>query len=120
MGGRHDGSVDLEPTQLEGPASVLRFGRIPALDWHAHAVIDPTTYAIGFSDADTGVWMAGSVLRAWRPRPICHQSRFHNSGGGWQFREPAASPVWVWMPVPAAGHEITRGRSRSMLVLMWT
>ena len=86
--------------------------------------IDPTTYAISFSDDDHGVW-DGSGL-AFAPAgqatyPISWAS--YNAGGGcWQF--PGAggqSSLGLDPDRPRFGHEINLfcGRSRSMLVLLW-
>ena len=88
-------------------------------------VIDPTTYAIGFSDADTGVWDGSGLFFApgGHARYAINRASYNSGGGCWQF--PGAggqSSLGLDARAGRFGHEINlfRGRSRSMLVLMWT
>ena len=99
--------------------------RSGALDLVApQRVIDPTTYAISFSDPDTGVWDGSGLFFApdgHATYAICRSS--YNFGGGcWQF--PAAggqSSLRLNANAKRFGHEINlfHGRSRTMLVLIW-
>ena len=87
-------------------------------------VIDPTTYAISFSDPDTGVWDGSGLFFAPGGQATYAISRSsYNAGGGcWQF--PGAggqSSLRLNAEAKRFGHEINlfQGRSRSMLVLIW-
>ena len=86
--------------------------------------IDPTTYAISFSDDDHGVWDGSGLAFAPGRQATYPISRTtYNAGGGcWQF--PGAggqSSLGLDSNRPRFGHEINLfcGRSRSMLVLLW-
>ena len=86
--------------------------------------IDPTTYAISFSDDDHGVWDGSGLAFAPGGHATYPISRAkYNAGGGcWQF--PGAggqSSLGLDADRPRFGHEINLfcGRSRSMLVLLW-
>lgn len=88
------------------------------------AVIESTCYSISFSDSDTGLW-DGSGLRfapdGRRRLPLCRAA--YNSGGQcWQFRGAGGqSSLALDGTQPRFGHELNlfRGRSRSMLVLLY-
>ena len=87
-------------------------------------VIDPTTYAISFSDPDTGVWDGSGLFFAPGGHATYAISRAsYNAGGGcWQFQGAGGQSSLSLDPQrPRFGHEINlfNGRSRSMLVLLW-
>ena len=91
---------------------------------HPTRRIDPTTYAISFSDDDHGVWDGSGLAFAPGGQATYPISRAtYNAGGGcWQF--PGAggqSSRGLDAERPRFGHEINLfcGRSRSMLVLLW-
>ena len=91
---------------------------------HPTRRIDPTTYAIFFSDDDHGVWDGSGLAFAPGGQATYPISRAtYNAGGGcWQF--PGAggqSSLGLNPDRPRFGHEINLfcGRSRSMLVLLW-
>ena len=101
----------------EGPDGVLDLQQ-------PSRTIAPTTYAISFSDADTGLWDGSGLLFApdgKRQLPLSRQG--YNQGGQcWQFAGAGGqSSLRVDPEQPRFGHEINlfRGRSRSMLVLLW-
>lgn len=88
-------------------------------------VIDPTRYVISFSDADTGLWDGSGLFFApggTAQYPISRST--YNAGGGcWQFEGAGGqSSRRLDADQPRFGHEINlfQGRSRSMLVLIWT
>lgn len=99
------------------------------LDLHTPSrVIDNTCYAIGFSDADTGVWDGSGLLFApggQRCLPLSREG--YNSGGQcWQFAGAGGQSSLVVDPTQSRfGHEVnlfhegSAFRSRSMLVLLW-
>lgn len=87
--------------------------------------IPDTCYAIDFSDADTGTWDGRGLLFApdgRRRLPLSRAS--YNSGGScWQFTGAGGqSSLAVDAAQPRFGHEVNlfSGRSRSMLVLLWS
>ena len=87
-------------------------------------VMDPTTYAISFGDPDTGTWDGSGLFFApggQATYPISRET--YNAGGGcWQFPGAGGQSSLHLDPEQGRfGHEINlfRGRSRSMLVLMW-
>ncbi|MGB1776402.1 MAG: hypothetical protein ACPHGV_08705 [Synechococcus sp.] len=87
-------------------------------------VIDPTTYAISFSDPDTGVWDGSGLFFAPGGKATYAISRSsYNAGGGcWQFPGAGGQSSLIWdRQGRRFGHEINlfQGRSRSMLVLLW-
>ncbi|WP_255476987.1 hypothetical protein [Synechococcus sp. A15-60] len=87
-------------------------------------VIDPTTYVIRFSDADHGVWDGSGLAFAPGGQATYDISRScYNAGGGcWQFEGAGGqSSLRLDLARGRFGHEINlfRGRSRSMLVLLW-
>ncbi len=87
-------------------------------------VIDPTTYAISFSDPDNGVWDGSGLFFAPGGTATYAISRSsYNAGGGcWQFPGAGGQSSLVWDRHGSRfGHEINlfQGRSRSMLVLLW-
>ena len=101
----------------EGPAGQLDLH-------HPSRTIEGTTYAISFSDADTGLWDGSGLLFApggRRQLPLTRQG--YNQGGQcWQFSGAGGqSSLRVDPAQPRFGHEINlfHGRSRSMLVLLW-
>jgi hypothetical protein len=111
----------------QGPSHwYLREGAAAELDWtQPSRLIENTRYAIHFSDADTGVWDGSGLLFAPQGRRRLELSRAtYNLGGScWQF--PGAggqSSLRVDAAAARFGHEINlfHGRSRSMLVLLWT
>ena len=86
--------------------------------------IDPTTYTISFSDNDHGVWDGSGLAFAPGGQATYPISRAtYNAGGGcWQFTGAGGqSSLGLDPDRPRFGHEINlfRGRSRSMLVLLW-
>lgn len=86
-------------------------------------VIDPTTYAISFSDPDNGVWDGSGLFFAPGGTATYAISRSsYNAGGGcWQFPGAGGQSSLVWdRHGRRFGHEINlfQGRSRSMLVLL--
>lgn len=90
----------------------------------ASAVIEGTSYAISFSDSDTGLW-DGSGLRfapdGRRQLPLS-RATYNRGGQCWQFRGAAGqSSLAVDGQQPRFGHEVNMfwGRSRSMLVLLY-
>ena len=87
-------------------------------------VIDPTTYAISFSEPDHGVWDGSGLVFAPGGKATYAISRSsYNAGGGcWQFSGAGGQSSLAWdRNRDRFGHEINlfRGRSRSMLVLIW-
>ena len=87
-------------------------------------VLDPTTYAISFSDPDTGIWDGSGLFFAPGGQATYAISRqTYNAGGGcWQFSGAGGQSSLHLDPERRRfGHEINlfRGRSRSMLVLIW-
>lgn len=87
--------------------------------------IHDTCYAIDFSDDDTGVWDGRGLLFAPDGRRRLPLSRAtYNSGGScWQFAGAGGqSSLAVDDTQPRFGHEVNLffGRSRSMLVLLWS
>jgi|694.fasta_scaffold06932_8 hypothetical protein len=107
-----------EPQSGPGPAAEL--------DWtRPSRVIEHTRYAIHFSDADTGVWDGSGLLLApgGKRRLELSRATYNRGGSCWQF--PGAggqSSLRVDAEAPRFGHEINlfQGRSRSMLVLLWS
>ena len=88
------------------------------------AVIDPTTYDITFSDPDNGIWDGSGLFFAPAGRATYAISRQSYNAGGhcWQFPGAGGQSSLNLDPKRRRfGHEINlfRGRSRSMLVLMW-
>lgn len=88
-------------------------------------VIADTCYAISFSDADTGVWDGSGLLFSPEGRRRLPLSRdtYNRSGQCWQFEGAGGQSSLVLDPEqPRWGHEINIfcGRSRSMLVLLWS
>ena len=86
--------------------------------------IDPTLYAISFSDDDHGVWDGSGLALAPAGRATYPISRAtYNAGGNcWQFMGAGGqSSLALDAERPRFGHEINLffGRSRSMLVLLW-
>jgi hypothetical protein len=101
----------------EGPGGLLDLH-------HPSRTIASTTYAITFSDADTGLWDGSGLLFAPEGRrqlPLTRKG--YNQGGQcWQFIGAGGqSSLRVDPAQPRFGHEINlfHGRSRSMLVLLW-
>ena len=87
-------------------------------------VMNPTTYDISFSDPDNGVWDGEGLFYApgGKARYDISRSTYNAGGGCWQFQGAGGQSSLV--PDPGRGrfgHEINlfRGRSRSMLVLIW-
>jgi len=91
---------------------------------HPSRTIEATTYAISFSDADTGLWDASGLLFApegQRQLPLSREG-YNRGGQCWQFAGAGGqSSLRVDPAQPRFGHEINlfHGRSRSMLVLLW-
>ncbi|MBC1261293.1 hypothetical protein FQK07_08395 [Synechococcus sp. BSF8S] len=88
------------------------------------AEIEGTSYAISLSDPDTGLWDGSGLRFAPDGRRQLPLSRSTYNGGGqcWQFRGAAGqSSLAVDGQQPRFGHEVNlfRGRSRSMLVLLY-
>jgi hypothetical protein len=88
------------------------------------AVIEDTCYAISFSDPDTGLWDGSGLRFARDGRRRLPLARASYNGGGqcWQFRGAAGqSSLMLDSRQPRFGHEVNlfRGRSRSMLVLLY-
>nr|WP_259735431.1 hypothetical protein [Synechococcus sp. CS-1329] len=88
------------------------------------AVIEDTCYAISFSDPDSGLWDGSGLRFAPDGRRRLPLSRASYNGGGqcWQFRGAAGqSSLVLDSRHPRFGHEVNlfRGRSRSMLVLLY-
>lgn len=87
-------------------------------------LIDPTRYAISFSDAGTGLWDGSGLLFApggCRQLPLARDT-YNRGGSCWQFTGAGGqSSLRVDPEAPRFGHEINlfHGRSRSMLVLLW-
>ena len=87
-------------------------------------VIDPTTYAISFSEPDHGVWDGSGLLFALGGKATyaIRRSSYNAGGGCWQFHGEGGQSSLAWdRKRDRFGHEINlfRGRSRSMLVLIW-
>ena len=101
----------------EGLARGLRFEQ-------PSRVIDPTRYAISFSDPNTGVWDGSGLLLApggSRRLPLTREG-YNRGGSCWQFLGAGGqASLGVDPEAPRFGHEINlfHGRSRSMLVLLW-
>ncbi len=111
----------------QGPSHwYLRQGAGAELDWtRPSRVIEDTRYAIHFSDADNGVWDGSGLLLAPGGKRRLELSRAtYNLGGScWQFASAGGqSSLRVEAEAPRFGHEINlfHGRSRSMLVLLWS
>jgi len=107
---------------LRQPAEEGVAGRLD-LD-HPSRVITDTCYAISFSDDDTGLWDGSGLLLApgGRRRLPLTRAGYNQGGMCWQF--PGAggqSSLAVDPAQPRFGHEVNlfRGRSRSMLVLLY-
>jgi hypothetical protein len=91
---------------------------------HPSRTITDTTYAISFSDADTGLWDGSGLLLApgGRRRLPLSRSSYNSGGLCWQFAGAGGqSSLAVDPGQPRFGHEINlfQGRSRSMLVLLY-
>lgn len=88
-------------------------------------VIDPTTYAISFSEPDLGLWDGSGLFFApggVAQYPISRDT-YNNGGGCWQFPGAGGQSSLHLDPHRSRfGHEINlfHERSRSMLVLIWT
>ena len=102
-----------------------RLGEQP-IDWTVPTrVIDPTRYLISFSDPDTGLWDGSGLFFApggTAQYPIS-RSTYNGGGGCWQFEGAGGQSSRRLDPdQPRFGHEINlfHGRSRTMLVLIWT
>lgn len=102
-----------------------RLGEQP-IDWTVPTrVIDPTRYLISFSDPDTGLWDGSGLFFApggTAQYPIS-RSTYNRGGGCWQFEGAGGQSSRRLDPdQPRFGHEINlfHGRSRTMLVLIWT
>ena len=86
--------------------------------------IDPTTYAISFTDDDHGVWDGSGLAFAPGGKATYPISRATYNAGGvcWQFLGAGGqSSLGLDAERSRFGHEINLfcGRSRSMLVLLW-
>ena len=109
----------------QGSASWFARDASGAMDLTApDRIIDPTTYAISFSNPDTGVWDGSGLFFVPGGKATYAISRSSYNAGGrcWQF--PGAggqSSLALDQDCNRFGHEINlfRGRSRSMLVLIW-
>jgi hypothetical protein len=107
---------------LRQPAEEGMAGRLDLE--HPSRVITDTCYAISFSDDDTGLWDGSGLLLApgGRRRLPLTRAGYNQGGMCWQF--PGAggqSSLAVDPSQPRFGHEVNlfRGRSRSMLVLLY-
>ncbi|MCP9886877.1 hypothetical protein KBY96_02865 [Cyanobium sp. ATX 6A2] len=91
---------------------------------HPSRTITDTTYAISFSDADTGLWDGSGLLLApgGRRRLPLSRSTYNRGGMCWQFAGAGGQSSLALDPAqPRFGHELNlfHRRSRSMLVLLY-